>query len=91
METATMSRDKLQEVLTLEQELFLQWKEHPTTQALLKYLKSERDRMKEMWAGGAFAAPSIEEMAIRNAAAQGYCSALDDVLTIDEMTFRGEE
>ena len=47
--------------------------------------------MKEMWASGGFAAPSVEEMAIRSAAAQGYCSALDDVLSIDEMTFRGEE
>lgn len=47
--------------------------------------------MKEMWANGGFAAPNVEEMAIRNAAAQGYCSALDDVLSIDEMTFRGEE
>lgn len=47
--------------------------------------------MKEMWALGNFAAPSLDEMAIRNAAAQGYCSALEDVLSIDEMTFRGEE
>lgn len=91
MDKAQINRDNLERVLTLEQELFQAWKDHPTTQALLKHLQSERERMKEMWASGGFAAPSVEEMAIRSAAAQGYCSALDDVLSIDEITFRGEE
>jgi len=36
-----------------------------------------------MWAIGSFSAPSLDEMAIRNAAAQGAASAYNDFLNIE--------
>lgn len=42
-----------------------------------------------MWATGAFAGPSLEEIAIRNAAAQGAASAYARLLTIDHVELQG--
>jgi len=44
----------------------------------------------ELWAEGEFAGPSVEEMAIRNAAAQGAASILAEILTLDETSFSEE-
>jgi hypothetical protein len=35
-----------------------------------------------MWISGGFTRPTIEEFAIASAAAQGYCSALTELLDI---------
>lgn len=58
---------------------------------LFNFLRGKREDLKEMWATGGFAAPALDEMAIRNAAAQGAASVLEDILTIDAESFRGEE
>ena len=78
-------------VETARVEEFHQWLEHPVTEQLFRYLEKKRDELKEAWATGAFAAPTIEEMAIRNAAAQGAASVLEEVLTLDVTSFSEEE
>jgi len=87
-----VSKEELERALNqVEREQFLAWREHPVTEALLTYLHNKREDLKEMWADGAFAAPSTDEMAIRNAAAQGAASVLDDLLNLDEVTLRGND
>jgi hypothetical protein len=53
-------------------------------------LKARKEGLKEMWAGGAFSGPSTQEMAIRNSAAQGACSAYEDILNIDYQSLNGD-
>lgn len=53
-------------------------------------LKERLDSRKEMWASGYFAGPSFEELAIRNSAAQGACSAYQDILNIDYQSLNGD-
>ena len=67
----------------LDKEMFIQWKEHPVTIKVLAHLRERRDDLKEMWASGNLASPNLDEMAIKNAAAQGACSVLNDLLNID--------
>ena len=54
-------------------------------------LKERLASRKEMWASGYFAGPSFEELAIRNSAAQGACSAYEDILNIDYQALNGED
>lgn len=59
------------------------------TQQVLNLLKIRRNSLKDMWADGAFAGPSFQEMTIRNAAAQGAASTLQDILDIDYLSLQG--
>ena len=72
-----------------DKELFQGWLDHPVTELLLTYLSRKKQDLMEDWADGRFAAPSLDEMAIRNAAAQGAVSILSDILNIDHVTLRG--
>ena len=80
--------DKIQE---MEREQFQAWKEHPVTQEVFRHLTNLRNSLKDQWAEGNFAAPSLDEMAIRNAAAQGAASAYQEILTLDEVALRGSD
>ena len=75
-------RDRLRLKVLEDKDLWLQWGEHPVTKLLRDYLHQEREARKEMWANGGFAAPSVEELAIRQSAAHGYCDALREVLDL---------
>jgi hypothetical protein len=75
------------EVETLQKEEFRQWKEHPVTKQLFGYLWGKREELKEVWATGGLSAPTIEELAIRNASAVGAVSVLEEILSVDDTTF----
>ena len=49
---------------------------------ILTHLSRRREELKELWASGGLASPNLDEMAIKNAAAQGACSILNDLLSI---------
>lgn len=85
-----LSKKEMEELAhQLDKDQFQAWLDHPVTRDLFNFLRSKRDGLKEMWAGGGFAAPSIEEMVIRDAAAQSACSILQEILTLDEVELRG--
>jgi hypothetical protein len=54
----------------------------------MRYLAIRREELKESWAQGDLAAPSIEEFAIQQAAAQGACSIIQDILGIEYIDLR---
>lgn len=82
---------KVAEVVeTFKEVEFKEWKQHPVTKELFKYLQDKREELKEMWANGNFSGPSIEEMAIRSAGAQGAASVLEEILTLDSDSFKEE-
>jgi hypothetical protein len=84
-------RIKVQEAVETFQEVeYNEWRDHPVTRQLFTYLKEKREELKELWATGGLAGPTLEEMAIKNAAAQGATSVLDDILSIDVDTFKEE-
>ena len=49
---------------------------------ILTHLLHRKEEIKELWATGGLASPNLDEMAIKNAAAQGACSVYDDILNI---------
>lgn len=81
MQQVTM---RVQEVVQTFQEVeFKEWQEHPVTKQLFRYFRDKRDELKELWATGGLAGPSYEETVIRNTAAQGATSVLEEILSID--------
>ena len=58
---------------------------------LLRYFKERREDLKELWATGGLMGPSMEETVIRNAAAQGAVSILEEMLNLDAQAFNTEE
>lgn len=48
----------------------------------MQWLHSKREDLKEDWANGNFTASVGNEMLVRNAAATGACSILNDLLNI---------
>lgn len=73
-----------------DKEQFLSWKEHPVTELLMDLLRERLASRKEMWASGYFTGPSFEETCIRNSAAQGACSAYEDILNVDYQSLNGD-
>jgi len=57
---------------------------------LFQWASDKREELKDAWAGGAFMGPSIEECTIRNAAAQGAASILNDILNISYEEFNND-
>ena len=53
------------------------------TKQLREWAKDKREDLKETWANGSFSAAFDVEMAVKNAGATGYCSAMKDLLDID--------
>lgn len=89
MSKVRISKEELEALLRdNSKEEFHQWRAHPVTSLLFNFLDSRREELKEMWASGNFSAPSLDEMAIRNAAAQGASSILSDILNLDSDSFR---
>jgi hypothetical protein len=70
-------------VETFQEVEFREWQQHPVTIRLFQYLRDRREDLKELWAGGGLSGPTIEETVIRNAAAQGATSILEDILSIE--------
>ena len=56
----------------------------------MAHLSNKREGLKEQWATGGLASPRTDEMAIQSAAAQGACSVLEDILSIDFVELNGE-
>lgn len=50
------------------------------TQAFFKKLIEHREELKESWAAGSFTAAFDVEMAVKNAAATGACSMIQEIL-----------
>lgn len=75
---------KAQEVVGKFQQVeFTEWKDHPVTRDFFKYLTSKKQELMDTWATGGLTGPSIEETVIRNAAAQGATSMIEEILTLD--------
>lgn len=74
-------------VQTFQEQEFNEWRSHPITTQLFQYLKEKRLALMELWATGGIAGPTIEETAIRNAAAQGAVSVLEEIGTLDVNSF----
>lgn len=53
------------------------------TKVVLELLRRRREDRKDDWSRGGLMGPSIEETALRNAVASGYCSAIEDFLNIE--------
>jgi hypothetical protein len=72
-----------------DKEEFLEWKRNPVTALLFRWVQAKRDTLKDEVIGGSVAAPTFEETAIRMAAAQGYASALNDIIGIEYVDLTG--
>ena len=80
----TFSKVQISQALKeVDQEMFLAWRDHPITMLVMANLEQRRNDLKELWASGGLASPRMDEMAIKNAAAQGACSIIEDILGID--------
>jgi hypothetical protein len=86
-QTNQQLRDRMEQA---DKDQFLSWKDHPVTELLMDLLKARKENLKEMWAGGDLSGPSFQEMAIRNSAAVGACSAYNDILNIDYQSLNGD-
>ena len=58
------------------------WLAHPMTVRLNRYLRQERELLKEQWANGAFTAETSEKTALLSANAVGQCEVLSTILEI---------
>jgi hypothetical protein len=70
--------------------MFKEWKSHPVTDLLLRWANEKKETLKEQWASGGFMGPSFDECVVRNAAAQGAISILDDLLNISYEEFNND-
>jgi len=57
-----------------------QWRQQPETQALLKYLARQRERIKENWAAGEYVSDTMTTETGKNAEALGRTMQLGDVI-----------
>ena len=69
--------------LDLTQQEWEEWRLHPVTKAYLKYLRDNRDRLKDLWADGVFTNASIEASAQKNVEAIAKCQTLTDLAELD--------
>lgn len=60
-----------------------EWKAHPATKSLVKYMQQSRMQLMELWANGDFSAAFSVEMAVKNAGATGACSAYKELMELD--------
>ena len=65
-----------------EQE-WTEWKQHPMTVRLFKYLEQERQKIVNGWAGGHLTSPSIDETVQMNAKGIGAVQCIDELLNIE--------
>jgi hypothetical protein len=70
-------------------EEFLQWRDHPVTQRLFKYLKEWREGLKEDWATGNAVMPDVFQYALQNTLAHAECEVIRVLLEL-EVTDLGE-
>lgn len=71
----------------MEADLFRAWQDHPVTALLFKYLEDKREDIKELWAHGSFNMATPYRSTIENASAQGACTLIDEILTLDSNIF----
>lgn len=68
--------------LPTEQE-WLDWQQHPCSEALRQILRNWQDSLKSQWAAGAFTDLSQFGTAILNAKAIGNCEAFERILDLE--------
>ena len=73
--------------LILEQ--YNDWLTHPVTVALNRYLRQQRELLKEQWANAGFTAASSEQTALLTANAVGQCEVLQALIDIEPDQFLG--
>jgi hypothetical protein len=73
----------------IAEEEFLGWLDHPVTKQLREWAHRRREDLKEQWANGTFSAAFDTEMAVKNAGATGFCSAMQELIDIDYDTLHG--
>ena len=65
------------------QQVYLEWRRHPVTELLFRWLAAKREELKELSVTGGVMGASFEEAAIRMSAAMGYADAMKDILRIE--------
>ena len=70
------------EILTMAEEEFRAWEAHPVTKQVLLWANRRREALKESWASGELSAAFDMEMAVKNAGATGYCSAMKELIEL---------
>lgn len=73
------------------EEDFKEWKEHPTTKKLLKWLEGKIQDRKDAWASGELLATFAHEQFVKEAVAKGYINACDDVLDLNAQDLEDNE
>ena len=58
---------------TLTEVEFLEWKQHPMTQALMDVLRAKREELKNQWEGGSFTDYTSEATVLVNVGNLGTC------------------
>lgn len=66
---------------TLEQ--YNDWLGHPITVRLNRYLRQQREALKEQWANAGFTAATSEQTALLTANAVGQCEVLSTLLNLE--------
>lgn len=74
----------------LNEEEWAGWKQHPATQALMRWAAGEVAQAKEQWASGQFTDQSQFGTAMLNAKAIGRCEAFGDLADLDYEQVIGE-
>ena len=68
----------------MTEQAWAEWKQHPVTVLLFRYLEKERQRVIDGWTGGIYEGRSGDETLQVNAKAIGAVQCLDALLKIEE-------
>ena len=64
-------------------EQYSEWLAHPMTVRLNRYLRQQRELLKEQWANAGFTSSTSEQTALLTANAVGQCEVLSTLLTLE--------
>ena len=70
---------------------FAEWLEHPTTRALQRFLRAERQALAERWLDGGFTSDTVEKTAMLTANAVGQGEVLRILIELEPEQFLSEQ
>lgn len=73
--------------MEIKEEEWAEWRQHPVTLALNKYLREVRVGLMEQWASKAFQGETRDEILTLNAAALGQIEHLDRLIELELKDF----
>ena len=68
--------------MEINQEQFLQWRQHPVTHKVWEFLRERRQLIMEQWANEGYMAKTPEESAVNNALALGSIRLINEMIYI---------